>query len=152
MMLFKNGQSILEVLVGIGVALVALLAIVQIANKSVTNSGFSKRQSVATAYAIEGMEWIKSQRQADTWSTFYGRGSNGGTTYCLNGLTWVAGNCSGATITGTEYIRTATLTTSLVTPPPTGPTNQQLTVTIDVVWYESGTQFSSRQETVFLRY
>lgn len=149
---WKWGQTIIEVLVAVGVVALGLLALVQVATKSVANSGFSKRQAVATALAVEGMEWIKGQRSGLDWEDFYKSSGS----YNLNSFPgswtgWVAGVCSGS-VPGMIYTRCVTMAAEAVTPVPgPGPVVQQLRVVVDVTWDESGRVAKSSQETVFLR-
>lgn len=149
------GQAVVEVLIGVGIAAVALLALIQVATKSVSNSGLAKRQAVATAFAVEGMEWVKSRRQIEPWSAMYNRDPAGGgsSIFCLNAmpanLASLSSACSG-TIGTTEFTRRVTFTSAVVTPPAGG--NEQVTVVAEVSWYEGGRLTSSRQETYFLRY
>jgi|SRR3989344_1337147 len=145
----RVGQAVVEVLIAMGIVTVALLALIQVATRSVSNSGQSKRQSVATAYAQEGLEWIKRQRSVVAWSNFYDNGNL--SPYCLNTIpaawdAWSTGACGSATIAGTEYTREARLTASVVGG------NQQLAAVVEVRWSEGGRTSSSRQETYFLRY
>ena len=143
----RRGQIILEILVAVGVATVAILALVQVATRSVANSGFAKRQSVATAYAAEGMEWVKGRRELEPWAEMQARSGQ----YCLNSFPGglgglVVGNCGGAVILGTEYTRTVTFTQSVVSG------TEQDAVVVVVQWTEGGRVVNARQETFFLQY
>ena len=61
----------------------AIVALVQITTKSLSNAGFSKSKSGATAYAVAAAEWLRNQRASLGWDTF---SSKAGQTYCLNNL------------------------------------------------------------------
>lgn len=91
----KDGQSLLEALVAMAVAILIVGGLVVAVIVAVRNAQFAKNQTLATKYANEGMEWIRSERDTD-WTIFAARSGPppGGTTYCLNNLSWASLPCS----------------------------------------------------------
>ena len=89
----EKGQSLIEVIAALAIALLVLLALVRVTIVSMRNANFAKNQALATQYAQEAMEWIRTQRDAD-WSNL----TEG--TYCLSdSLSWLTGSC-GYTLEG----------------------------------------------------
>jgi len=69
MMINQKGQSLVEVLIALGVATIVVSAMAVAAITSVNNADFSKYQNVATQYAQEGIEVVRQKSQTD-WTTF----------------------------------------------------------------------------------
>src|SRR3990172_5921841 len=152
----KRGQILVEVVLAMAIAILAVVGLAQIATKSTSNAGSSSRRAVATSYAVAGMEWIRNQKNTIAWSDFSSTSKapvppNPANVYCLNSFpgSWTsmaAGACaSGSTISGTEFSRSMTL--SAVTAPVL-----QVTVVVEVTWREGGTALTSRQTAVFTSY
>lgn len=126
-----------EVILAIAVAVIGVLGLVSLSTKSVSNSGFSKRQSVATSYAIQGMEWVRGRRDVEDWTIFSSRSG----TYCLSDTTITTWNNSACpVIPGTEFTRLAVLTT---------PVAGQLSVDVRVAWTEGGRSEVANQVSIF---
>lgn len=89
----QGGQSLLEVLVALGIVLLVILALVRAAVVSIRNADFSKKQAQATSYAQEGMENIRAFRDSN-WDGFWVVAT--GATYCLVGAI-PSGNCPAPT-------------------------------------------------------
>lgn len=102
----KNGQSLLEVLVAMAIAILILAALAMAVISAVRNAQFAKNQTLATKYANEGLEWLRAERDAD-WTSFTAKA---GSSYCLNDLSWVGGSCSGFLLANI-FKREATLIT-----------------------------------------
>lgn len=123
----KKGQALIEILMAVAIAAVVLVALAGMGTKSTSNSGFSSRQTQATSYAQQIMNYFKTARQ-DGWNTISSTYTAG--TYCYNGTTIASGSwCS---IPNTEYTNSIAVTRSTVganTPEPIG-------VTVKVRWYE----------------
>lgn len=66
----EKGQSLVEVIVALAVALIVILALVRVTVTSIHNASFAKNQALATQYAQEGMEKIRAYRDQNDWSTF----------------------------------------------------------------------------------
>lgn len=132
----KKGQILLELVVAIGVAMIALMAMAQISIKSLANSNFSVHQSVANGYSIAGMEWIRSQRDLD-WTSFLAKSG----TYCMNTLVW--STTSPCPTINNIYTRTAVLTKI---------SNTQVKAVVTVSWQEGSLTHQARQTNVFYEY
>jgi len=135
----KTGQAIVEVIIAFAVATIAILGLVQVATKSVANAGAAKRAAQATAYAMEGMEWITGERDSTDWQAFYARSG----LYCISVLAW--GSPCGP-IGTTEYSRTVTMTPGVVN------SVQQMTVTVTVSWNEGSRIATESQTSEFTAY
>lgn len=72
----KNGQSLIEVLFALGIAVVIIVALVSVTIGSLRNAQFAQNQVLATKYANEGMEKIRAYRDQNDWTIFTG-GCNG---------------------------------------------------------------------------
>ena len=90
----EKGQSLVEALIALGVAVIVVSAMAVAAITSVNNADFSKYQNLATNYAQQGLEVMRQQAQSN-WAFFasqvplYSSGSSG-ETYCLNQTTPLA--------------------------------------------------------------
>jgi Tfp pilus assembly protein PilV len=73
-----KGQTLVEVLIALSIAVVVITAITMLSITSLTNSQSSKNQGQATKYAQEGMEIARKVRNSN-YTTF--AGYNG--TFCL---------------------------------------------------------------------
>lgn len=140
------GQVLVEMLIALGMAVLGLLSLVVVANKSIANSGYAKRQAQANGYSTQIMEYVRNQKDTLGWTLFqttYGAGS-----YCYNGTTLSGGsNCA---IAGSEFRNTVTISYSRINPPPQGV--DQMAVEVQVSWTDSGVPQYSRQNTQFTRY
>lgn len=66
----EKGQSLIEVVGALAIALIVILALVRVTVTSMRNANFAKNQALATQYAQEGMEKIRAYRDQNDWSTF----------------------------------------------------------------------------------
>ncbi len=75
-----QGQTLIEVLVALGLIGVVATALAGLVVISMGNTGYSKDQNLATQYSQEGIEIVRQKRDSDypTFRTFSGN-------YCLNG-------------------------------------------------------------------
>ncbi len=67
----EKGQSLIEVLAALAVALVVILGLVRVTISSMTNARYAKNQSLATQYAQEAMEEARAYRDQNSWETFW---------------------------------------------------------------------------------
>lgn len=74
-MLKNKGQSLLEVVIIIGVVGVAMVAVTLASTISIRNSRIAKERSVARNYAQEILEQLKAEKAADP-DTFLSQASN----------------------------------------------------------------------------
>lgn len=77
----KSGQSLIEVLLALGMAVVIVTSITALIVFTLDNASFRKNQNLANAYAQEGMEVVRKIRDS-SWSYFDS----------LNGWFCLAGN------------------------------------------------------------
>lgn len=138
----QRGSTLIEVMAAVGIAIVGLMALVQLGTKSINNSGFSARQSQATVYASQALETVRLRKEQLGWTRF--RSSYGGGNYCGTDLS--SGSCG----VGTEFTSTVTLVYGSVSGVET------LTATAVVSWREgnetaSGRAATVRQETTFTK-
>lgn len=76
----QKGQTLVEALVALGIAVTIVSAIVVVVLSSLSNSQFSKEQNLANHYAQEGMEVVRRIRN-QSWDNFLSLNS---TYYCLS--------------------------------------------------------------------
>lgn len=125
-----KGQTMVELLVALGIAALVLVAVVAGAISALSNVMFSRSQGESNRYARESLEWLRGQRDTG-WTTFSSKASaSPGTTWCLKNLDWLLpGTCSAAdTIPNTTLFREATLTTVAA---------NDIDITIIVSWSDS---------------
>ncbi len=137
-----SGQVMVELLLALAVSALALVAMTQVATKSLSNSGYSRNRSEANKYAVEAIEWIRAQRSSHTWSIFSALSGS----KCLNQeplttdiVSQPLGNCTGATIASTIFTRYVTFS---------NPGQADVTVS----WNEKGRTVSSVQSIIFKQY
>jgi type II secretory pathway pseudopilin PulG len=93
----QKGQTLIEAIVAIGVAVLVMSGLVVAVISAVKNAQFAKNQSLATKYALEGMELVRQDRDTN-WAIFYGRISPN--SYCLNTQPWSSGQCASFNLGG----------------------------------------------------
>lgn len=81
-MINSKGQGLIEALIALGAAAIIVSAIAVVVITSVSNSTFSKNQNLATQYAQQGIDILRSQSASD-WTSFATRSG----AFCLNGGT-----------------------------------------------------------------
>lgn len=108
-----RGQSLYEMVVALGVAVLVIAAVVVVATISVRNTTFSQTESEATRRAQETLEWVRQERDGRTWDNFKSLSNR---TYCMQNLSWGnTGTCSASEkISDTIFRREATLNTKTV--------------------------------------
>jgi len=79
-MIKEKGQTLVEALIALGVAITIISAIVVSVISSLSNAQFTKNQNLANHYAAEGMEIVRSIRNS-SWPSFIALSS---TYYCLS--------------------------------------------------------------------
>lgn len=144
-LLSKNmkGQTLIEVLLALGTAVVVLSATVVAVLSALNNAQFSKNQNIATQYAQEGMEVMRNMRNSN-WTLFSSYASD---QYCLNqnstdlsGRNRTIQGCAGGSSTNGQnvgiYARQVDIEAnssdcSAPTPPPPGNPKK---VTVSVSW------------------
>jgi type II secretory pathway pseudopilin PulG len=93
---YQQGQSLIEIVVAIGVIVLILVALISAVTTGLRNAEFARNKGQATKYAQQVIEWLRTQRDAG-WASFYDFAGPGGSsrTYCINTLAWPGtGPCS----------------------------------------------------------
>jgi len=138
----KKSFSLVEVLVFTAVLGLFFVAAISITTFNLKNMKIQEHKILATRYAQEGIEWVKQEKE-DDWSIFITRGSDGGTTYCLNtSLSWDSSSPCGSYDLSTIYKRELVITNS-------GSPVNQVEVSVTVYWQDMGTDLSVPIKTVF---
>lgn len=132
-----KGQSLFEVVVAIGISALIITAIVALVTNSISNSSYSRNQSIATNDAQQLLEWLRGQRDSDIQSflNHIDPSLGGSTVYCFKSLDWSKRtSCSGSqdNIPGTIFLREGVFTK--VSP---APDQTVFSVDITVTWNDS---------------
>lgn len=152
----KNGQTLVEAVVALGIAAIVITALLAVTTVSVNRSQYVKEQTLVRQYAQEGMEWLRAQRNSD-WTTFSSHAGANPTwiIWCLNDLVWPGTQGTdiepcpvGTYITGTSYTRYVRMKTS----PPGGGGIYRIEIELTVAWQEGGRTHVSQQNTYLSRY
>ena len=143
----KSGQALIEILIAVGVSVVALLAIVQMSTQAVSNSGFATRRSAATAVASKVLEWIRGKKTELGWDGFKAAYQGMCSLECcfdptVDDLQSVTCPADG------EYLNTVSI--RFVTPAPSGP--EQINADVVVTWNEGSRVQESKQSMEFIRF
>jgi prepilin-type N-terminal cleavage/methylation domain-containing protein len=102
-----QGQTLIEVLVALGIIVVVASALSGLVVTSMGNVRFSKDQSLAAQYAQEGMEIVRDIRDSD-YTAFQNIGNG---TYCLaKNADTLSPNCSNANVD--NFLRRVTIAQS----------------------------------------
>ncbi len=138
----KNGQSLIETIIALGIAVFIIVALTQSVIMSVKNTQFAKNQTLATRYGQEAIEKIRNVRDLLGWPTFYN--NYNGTTKCINSgeyTNWSDSVPCEINI-GDIFIRQATFE---------GDTDQ-LTITVTTSWTDTTGDHNSEQVTILTRW
>jgi len=140
----NKGQSLIEIVAALGIILLILTGVITATTFSIKSSRFSKTQSMATKYANEMNEWIRSQRDTTSWTEFRDSRSSldPGTTYCFNDTptSWPSsGLCPGYALKS-MFKRQATLINE-------GGAQNKITIKIEVEWQDESGIHKSELET-----
>jgi len=102
----RSGQSLVEVVVATGIAMLILAALVAGAMTAVRNSQFSRTKARAMQLSQEAIEWIRGERKKG-WSEF----TNSSGTFCLDELSFTKNRaCSLSEKISNQFTRQAKLT------------------------------------------
>lgn len=125
----KKAQALIEIVIAIGVAVLALLALSQISSKSITNTGSASRQSTATNYAqtaIDMARFIKNDGGLAAVSNVkFDTGY-----HCFNGTSIADAVGDYCAITSSEYEGRVNMQRTTIN------SKIELTVTAEVRWVE----------------
>ena len=135
----KSGQTIVEVMVALGMATIALVALAQIASKSVANSGLAKRQTKASYLASQIVENIKLKKSLLGWTGFKTLLPSGTHCFGFSASTFDSG-CTAVE----EFTNTITVSYS--------GTPETADITVKVIWNEGGRTVDAQQGIQFVKY
>lgn len=123
-----------EVIVASGIVTLVLSGLVSAITYGLTSVQYSRNKALATKYAQEAVEWVRSKRDASSnWAAFYALGTTP-TTYCMQTLSWsVSSPCNPIDDVYDKFVRTVTLTGNGNTPPNA---NDRVLVEVVVTWNE----------------
>ncbi|MBU0998197.1 hypothetical protein KJ570_01535 [Patescibacteria group bacterium] len=83
------GQSLMEVVLALGLITLIMVTVVAAASISITNSSFSKNQTFSTRLSETTLEWLRGERD-NSWDDFSQRAES--LTWCLPELNWDTAN------------------------------------------------------------
>ncbi len=128
----QSGQSLFELVVAIAISALMIVAMVSLAVNSIQNANFAKNKALASTYAQQAMEWLRGQRDSGIDTFIDNVTMATGSSRCLNDLAWTVAPCgSGATITGTPFIRQVTFSVT------TQNTKKVVKADVTVSWKDS---------------
>jgi Tfp pilus assembly protein PilW len=81
-MRIRSGQSLLEVVVALGIIMIVLMGLVRAGATGIRNSSSSQSQTLSARYGTEATEWLKSELSLVGWAKFKSYQKSPGT-YCL---------------------------------------------------------------------
>ncbi|MFZ5366306.1 MAG: type IV pilus modification PilV family protein [Patescibacteria group bacterium] len=137
-----GGQSLLEAIVALAVAMLVILALVWVTTVSIRNADFAKKQAQAAKFAQEGMENIRAYRDA-SWTNFWSlTAPDPGTNYGFSGAV-PSGGCPTSPNLGTYFIRCVNLKQ-------VGDEKAQAVVTVS--WIDSAGTHKSEQISYFSKW
>lgn len=143
----QAGQTLLELVMAIGVGVVVVTAIVSITTLSLKNSGFAKTNAQATRHSQEAIEWLRAERDK-SWPTVFAKSGVTAQYYCLTNLAWPAapGTCTATQyITGTTFKREISLINRDLEPSIDG--NETIQAEVTVTWNDSSGDHQSKLTT-----
>jgi type II secretory pathway pseudopilin PulG len=109
---YEQGQTLLEIVVAVGVIALVLTALVTAVTASLRFSQSGRFRSQAVKYAQEGIELTRKLRDTRPWTEFTTYSGAGTATWCLSESgEWTTSDGSGCPLTPTSnFWRTITLT------------------------------------------
>lgn len=160
----QNGQSLIEVLVALSVAILVLGALVILVLTSLKNAQFAQNQAKATKYAQETMEKIKSLKDRDelinltgqpniTFKTFLTGTSCSSSPCCFNFISGqltqvsysISTGCLTETLSDSQFKRQIIFTTAPAVINPK-------TLSVKVTWIDATGNHESNLETILADY
>lgn len=66
----KTGQSLVEVLIALGIIVLVLVGLIRAATVGVRTSSSSQMEALAARYGTEAIEWLKNEESVLGWVTF----------------------------------------------------------------------------------
>jgi len=133
------GQTLLELVIAIGVVAVIVTGLVVAATSSLRYGQDSRLRSTGVKYAQEGLEYARQIRDTQPPNTFLSYSGGGSESWCLDqtGAWTVNGGSCPPIASGSPYSRTVTFTWN----------DPIMTVVSLVSWNEGGTVTSTQLQT-----
>lgn len=135
----------MEVLVFITILSLFFVAAMAVSTYSLKAMKTSEFKIIASHYAEEAIEWVRSEKETD-WTVFTGLDSTSGPeTYCINTLNWSSGGTCLDYELGSPNVfkREVTLTND-----PDSTTPDQVNVSVSVYWLDTNGEMSVTIDTV----
>ena len=137
-----SGFSLIEVLIFISILSLFFVVAAAVTTASLRNMKINEHKILATRYAEELLEWLRSQKEID-WNDFVNTYSN--KTYCFNispisDWSIIEAECSDIQLINLLYKRNLRLANTVGT---------QVNVSIIVSWNEPGGTYTFPIKTVF---
>ncbi len=135
-----EGQTLLELVIAIGVVAIVVTGLVVAATSSLRYGQESRTRTLAVSYAQEGLELARQIRDTQSSAAFIAYSGSGTKDWCLNQAdAWAQddGSGCGPIVSGSPYTRTVTFTWDGTT----------MTVLSSVSWVLGGTQASTQLKT-----
>ncbi len=109
---YTSGQTLLELVLALGVIAVVLTGLVSAVTASLRYSQSSQLRSRGVKYAQEGLELARKLRDSSAWDTFQAYSGSGTMDWCLSESgVWTASTGDGCPIvSGSTFWRTVTFT------------------------------------------
>lgn len=148
----QSGQTLIEVIVAIGLVVLVLITLVSALTLAIRNNQFAKDQVLARNYARESLEWLRSLRNQMEWSSFYDMivADAPPVTYCLPTLpatTTLAQALGNTVCSATDIIPSTRYQRSILF---TAPATDEVDAVVTVQWIDGGKTHQS-QSTLILR-
>lgn len=139
----SNGQTLLELVISIGVVVFVMLGLVTAVILSLHTGQSSRNRSSGVKYAQEGVELVRQYRDGHTWDTFMNYVGIGGATWCLNKSgVWSAVGGNACDVIDGIYTRLVTLTWN----------DPLVHVAIDVSWQDGAQIVHSQLDTYLTKW
>jgi len=136
----QTGQTLLELVIAIGVAGLIITGLVVAALSSLRYSQESRMRSSAVKYAQESLELARATRDTSGWDTFFAYTGSETKTWCLDAAkTWTEddGTGCGAIEAGSQFRRSVTFTWN----------DPVVEVVSTVTWHSGSTDLSTSLTT-----
>ena len=140
----ERGQTLLELVVAIGVVAVVLTALVAAVTASLRYSQATRLRSRGVKYAQEGLELSRKLRDISTWDVFQAYGDGSGS-WCLDALgVWTVDASSGSCpfSAGDDFWRRVTYVWN----------DPRMEVTVTVTWGERTVSSTVELKTYFTQW
>lgn len=141
----SSGQSLLEVVIAIGVIAVLVMGLVVAATSSLRYSQESRLRSSAVKYAQEAIELAREIRDSSTWTVFAQYSGSGTKTWCIDSdgaWTQDSGTGCGPIAPGSQFSRSVMFTWN----------DPLMQVVSTVSWISGGQTLSTELHTNFTQW